>query len=79
MDYTVNPNTQRVKPLGVLDYVNSEGRLIRDAEIKLVLVRTYSDLGDLANMYPPGTIATTATGESKWMLDASGTWQTWVG
>lgn len=40
MDHTINPNTPQVKPLGVLDYVNSEGRLIRDAEIKLVLVRT---------------------------------------
>jgi hypothetical protein len=79
MYHTVNPNTPQVKPLGVLDYVNSEGKLIRDAEIKLVLVRTSADLDDLADMYPPGTIATTATGASKWMLDASGTWQTWVG
>lgn len=59
------------------DYVDSNGRIIRNDDAKMVMVRNKSDL-DLLNDYRPGTIAYTAGFKNMWQLDADGEWQTIV-
>ena len=47
MDYkTINANTTAVKPLGLIDYVNDDGLLVRDATLRVVMVRDENDLPD---------------------------------
>ena len=73
----INANTPEVKELGVIDYVNSDGTLIRQSPCSAVMVRTSSDLSDLIGIVAPGSIAFTAGGGDKWQLSAAGTWETW--
>lgn len=76
---TINVHTPAVKPLGVIDYVDSEGNLVKNAPCNAVMVRDSDDLEALAEIYPPGTVAITAGGADKWQLSADKTWEVWVG
>ena len=58
----INANTPAVKPLGVIDYVDGAGDLVRHAPCDAVMVRSQADLEALAGAYPPGTVAFTAGG-----------------
>lgn len=59
------------------DYVDSNGRIIKNDDAKLVMVRSKADL-DMLDDYRPGTIAHTAGFKNLWQMDAFGEWQTIV-
>ena len=59
---------------GMIDYVNSDGDLVRNSLIKTVMVTAESDLADLPDDYAPGSIAFLADETGKWRLGADGTW-----
>lgn len=61
--------------IGALDYIDADGDLVQKAPLKAVMVRTVADLGDLADLYEPGTFAFTAGFTAIWQLDTAGTWQ----
>ena len=65
-------NLSRVNSSGLYDFVSSDGVLVKDVTRKPVLVRSSSDLQELADKYDPGTIFYTAGFASMWELDASG-------
>ena len=69
------PNS--AKQVGVLDYVGNDGLLVKNCTVVAVMVRSSSDLADIAGEYPPGTIAFTAGGGYKWQLAADGDWEEW--
>ena len=61
-----------------IDYVNSDGELVLNAQPKTVMVTAETDLANLPDIYEPGSIAFTADETGKWRLDASGEWQSLV-
>ena len=61
-----------VQNIGDTDYVEN-GKIHKNAPIKLVLVGSQSDLALLTD-YEPGTIAYTAAFATMWQLGVDGTW-----
>ena len=59
--------------IGQLDYVQ-DGELHRGGTAPSVMVTAQTDLANLPDVYPPGTIAYTAGFKAMWQLDAAGTW-----
>lgn len=59
------------------DYVDGNGNLVKNDDVKMVMIRNKADLDILEN-YRPGTIAHTAGFKNMWQLDAVGEWQTIV-
>lgn len=61
-----------VHNIGNTDYV-SDGEIIKNAPMKVVLVSSSSDLS-LLDDYEPGTVACTAGFASMWQKAPDGTW-----
>lgn len=61
-----------------IDYVDSDGKLVMNAQTRSVMVTAESDLADLPDIYAPGSVAFTADGAGKWQLGADGTWNSLV-
>lgn len=58
---------------GQTDYVK-DGTLHRGGNVPSVLVTAQSDLAQLPDDYPPGTVAYTAGFKALWQLSAAGEW-----
>lgn len=61
-----------------IDYVDSDGKLVMNAQIRTVMVTAESDLSDLPDIYEPGSMAFTADETGKWRLGADGTWESLI-
>lgn len=59
--------------IGQTDYVQN-GELHRGGTAPSVMISDQTDLENLPNCYPPGTIAYTAGFKAMWQLDATGSW-----
>ena len=75
--YNWSANAEREMSRSVLDYVNEDGTLTRDAPVFQVLVRSAEDLALLAD-YPAGAFAFTGDGSRAWMKAADGEWHDWL-
>lgn len=59
--------------IGQTDYVQ-DGELHRGGTAPSVMVTAQTDLENLPDDYPPGTIAYTAGFKAMWQLSAAGEW-----
>lgn len=59
--------------IGQADYVQN-GMLHMGANAPTVMISAQSDLAELTDQYPPGTIAYTAGFKAMWQLGANGAW-----
>ena len=59
--------------IGQTDYVQ-DGTLHRGANTPSIMVTAQSDLANLPDNYPPGTVAYTAGFKAMWQLNAAGEW-----
>ena len=64
---------RKVLDLGMIDVVDSDGKVLEDVPCKGVMVTAESDLANLPD-YQPGTIAFVAGFGSMWQKSAAGTW-----
>ncbi|MBR5110412.1 MAG: hypothetical protein IK099_09460 [Clostridia bacterium] len=75
--YNWSANAEREMSRAVMDYVNTDGTLTRDAPVFQVLVRSAEDL-PLLSEYPAGTFAFCKDGSHAWMKSADGAWNDWL-
>lgn len=59
--------------IGQTDYVQ-DGTLHRGANTPSIMVTAQTDLANLPDDYPPGTVAYTAGFKAMWQLNAAGEW-----
>ena len=62
----------QVQSVGSVDYIQ-DGRVVRNADLKSVMIASQNDLANLTG-YEPGTIAYTAGFKAIWQLSATGQW-----
>ena len=75
--YNWSANAEREMSRSVMDYINEDGTLTRDAPVFQVLVRNAEDL-PLLSEYPTGTFAFSKDGSHVWMKAADGGWHDWL-
>jgi hypothetical protein len=74
-----NANPPTLEPRALIHYVDSDGVLVRNAQIVPIMIRDSSDLDSIGTDYTPGSMAFIAGGGSKWQLSAGGEWVPWIG
>ncbi|MBR3017418.1 MAG: hypothetical protein IKH57_10160 [Clostridia bacterium] len=75
--YNWSANAEREMSRSVLDYVNADGTLTRDAPVFQVLVRNAGDLS-LLSEYPAGTFAFSKDGKHVWLKAEDSVWHDWL-
>ena len=74
-----NATPPSLEPRAILDYMDNDGNYVRNADIRLIMIRSAADLNIIGTDYTPGSMAFIAGGASKWQLSAGGEWEPWVG